>query len=81
MTLLLPDNSEIFVGIRHINLYLFYRMIEAVLLADVHSFKLMLKVPLEKMDQEFVMYKMVVFPLRIFGNRYMKFFRLKVFGY
>src|SRR5215470_16358021 len=73
VTLLLPENLELFAGIKHNNLYMYYQIVETAILADVHSFKIMLKVPLKAMNQEFKLYKMVVYPTRILVNQYARF--------
>jgi hypothetical protein len=64
-TLTLPENLELFAGVKHNSLYLYYQSVEKVILADVHSFKIMLKVPFKSTNQEFLMYKMF-FSLRGF---------------
>ena len=45
--LTLPEGLELIVGLRPNNMYLYYEVVEAIMLADVHSFKLVLNVPLK----------------------------------
>jgi hypothetical protein len=42
-------------------------------LADLHSFKLVLNVPLKNVNRQYEMYKMVVLPTRVFNNTYAQF--------
>jgi hypothetical protein len=46
VTLMFPENFELFAAIKFSNLYLYYEMVEAIILADVHSFKVVLNVQL-----------------------------------
>ena len=44
VTLVLPEGCELIVGFCPNNVYLYYEVIQATLLADVHSFKLVLNI-------------------------------------
>jgi hypothetical protein len=48
-------------------------VIQAIMLADVHSFKLVLNVPLKSMNRQYTLYKMVVLPTHISNNTYVQF--------
>jgi hypothetical protein len=50
--------------------YLYYEIIQAIILADVHSFKLVLNVSLKSMNRLYTLYGMVVLPTRISNNTY-----------
>ena len=50
VTLILPEDLELIVGLRPNNVYMYYGVVEAIMFADVHSFKLVLNVPLETVD-------------------------------
>ena len=43
------------------------------MLADVHSFKLVLHIPLKTVDRQLELYKMVVLPMHILNNAYAQF--------
>ena len=43
----LPEGLVLIVGLRSNHVYLYYDVVEAIMLADVHSFKLVLNVPLK----------------------------------
>ena len=48
-------------------------VIEAIMLADVYRFRLVLNVPLKTVDRQYELYKMVVLPTRISDNAYAQF--------
>ena len=73
VTLILPEGYELIAGLRSNNVYLYYEIIQATMLADVHSFKLILYVPLKTLSRQYEMYRMVVSPTRIFNNTYVQF--------
>jgi hypothetical protein len=45
VTLILPEGYELIAGLRPNSMYLYYEIIQATMLADVHSFKLILCFP------------------------------------
>ena len=47
VTLALPEGLELIVGLHPNSVYLYYEVTEAITLADVHSFKLVLSFPLK----------------------------------
>jgi hypothetical protein len=49
-----------------------YEIIQAVMLADLHSFKLAMIVPLKTMNVQFTLYRVAVLPLRIFNNYFVQ---------
>ena len=53
VTLALPEGLELIVGLRTSNVYLYYDVIEALMLADVHNFKLVLSVPLKTVNTQY----------------------------
>jgi hypothetical protein len=65
VTLVLPGGYEFIVGLCPNNVYLYYVVIQATMLADAHSFKLVLNVPLKTVNRQHELYKMVVLPTRI----------------
>jgi hypothetical protein len=50
-----------------------YEMIQAVMLADLHTFKLVMIVPLKAMNVHFTLYSVAVLPIRIFNNSFVQF--------
>jgi hypothetical protein len=73
VTLVLLEGYELIAWLRPNSVYLYYEIIQATMLADVHSFKLISYVPLKTMRRQYELYRMVVSPTRIFNNRYVQF--------
>jgi hypothetical protein len=71
-TLMLPNDLELFAGIQFNNMYLYYEMMEAAVLADVHISKLVLSVPLKSMGRDFALYRMLEFPLLNYAEKICK---------
>ena len=51
--MVLPEDREVIAGFNLNNMYLYYDMIHAMVLADDHSFKLVLYVPLKTVNRHF----------------------------
>ena len=75
LTLILPEGLELVVGLRPNNVYLYYEVVEAIILADVHSFKLVLNVPLKTVNRQYELYKWLYY-LRAFKIMLMLSFKL-----
>jgi len=73
VTLVLRDGYELIIGLSPNNVYLYYEVIQTVMLADTHSFKLVLNVPLKTVGRQYELYKMVVISTRILSNTYAQF--------
>jgi hypothetical protein len=73
VTLILPDGYDLIAGLRLNNVYLYYVVIEATMLADIHSFKLVLNVPLRSMNRQYNLYRMVALPTHISNNTFVQF--------
>jgi hypothetical protein len=52
---------------------MYYEMIQAAMLADLHSYKLLIIVPLKTMNVQFTLYRMAVLPVRLFNNSFVQF--------
>jgi hypothetical protein len=72
VTLMLPEGFELG-GIRPNNVYSYYDMVQTSMLADVHSFKLILNVPLKDVSRQYELYRVVALPTRIANNTYVQF--------
>jgi hypothetical protein len=68
--LALPDGYELIIGLSPNQVYMHYEVIQTAMLADTHSFKLVLNVPLKTIGRQFELYKIVVLPTRILNNTY-----------
>jgi hypothetical protein len=51
---------DLIVSLRPNNVFMHYEMIKAVMLADLHSFKLEMIVPLKTMNVQFTLYRVAV---------------------
>ena len=60
VTMILPEGYELIAGLSPNNMFLYYEMIQAMVLADVHSFKLALYVPLKTVNRHFKLFKIDV---------------------
>jgi hypothetical protein len=52
---------------------MYYEMIQAAMLADLHSYKLLMIVPLKTMNVQFTLCRMAVLPVRLFNNYFIQF--------
>ena len=57
VTLTLPEGLELIVGLRPNSVYLYHEVVEAIMLAGVHSFKLVLNFPLKTVNRQYELYK------------------------
>jgi hypothetical protein len=73
ITMILPEGYEPIAGLSPNKIFLYYEIIQAVILAQVHSFKLALYVSLKTVTRHFDLYEIAVFPTHIFNNTYAKF--------
>ena len=48
----LPEGLELIVGLRSNDVCLYYEVIEAIMLADVYSFGLVLNVPIKTVERQ-----------------------------
>ena len=71
--LTLPKGLGLIVALRPNNVYLYYEVVETIMLADVHCFKLVLNVPPKTVNRQYELYKTVVLPTRISDNAYAQF--------
>ena len=70
VTLVLPESYELIVRLSPNNVYLYYEVIQTAMLADMHSLKLVLDVPIKTVSRQYELYKTVVLPTHIFNNTY-----------
>ena len=64
------EGLELIVGLRSNNVCLYYEVIEAIMLADVYSFGLLLNIPRKTVYRHYELYKIVVLSTRISNNAY-----------
>jgi hypothetical protein len=73
VTLALPWGYDLIVSLRPNNVFMHYEIIQAVMLADLHNFKLVLIVPLKTINVQFTLYRVAVYSTRIFNNSFVQF--------
>jgi hypothetical protein len=73
VTLVFPEGYDLIAELRPNNVYVYYEVIQAVILADLHSFKLVLNVPLKSINRPYSLYRMVVLPSRISNYTFVQF--------
>jgi len=71
VSLRLPEGYELIFGTRAENIHLYYNLIAVTVLGNVHSVKIVIRVPLKIVDRHFTLYKF--FPTRISGNKFVKY--------
>jgi hypothetical protein len=64
---------DIIAGLHPNNVFMYYEVIQTVMLADSHNFKLVLNIPLKSLNRQFFLYRMVVLPLRVSNNTFVQF--------
>ena len=70
VSLNLPDGYELILGTQMYNVYSYYDLISITLVGDIHSVKIILNVPLKTVNRHFVLYKVIVLPKRVYGDKF-----------
>ena len=60
-----PDGYTLCVGLQQNNINLFYEFMDVAVLADHHSVKLIMSIPLKTFERHFYLYKLITFPFKI----------------
>jgi hypothetical protein len=69
----LPENYEWFAGSKFENLYLYYDMVKIAIVGDTHNIRLILNVPLKTANRNFVLYKLIAFPMPVLNNTFVQY--------
>jgi hypothetical protein len=67
-----PDGYELAVGTKK-NANDYYDLVKTQIVADFHSLKLVMYVPLKTADRQFTLHKLVVTPSRVMGNKFVQY--------
>jgi hypothetical protein len=70
VSLQLPGGFDFILGTKTENIHLYYEIIKVTVVANVHSIKLIINVPLKTASQLFTLYKISVLPSRISNNNF-----------
>jgi hypothetical protein len=73
VTLALPAGYELVMGSHYSQLPWYHANIRAAILADFHSFMLMISLPLTTEDRKFQVMRLLAFPKRISNGAHVKF--------
>jgi hypothetical protein len=73
VAMILPEGYELIAGVSPNNIFLYYEMIQAMMLVDAHRLNLVLYVPLKTVNRHFELFKIAVFSTSIFNNTYARF--------
>jgi hypothetical protein len=73
ISLHLPPGYELIAGTRADNIYLYYELTTVTLVGNAHGIKLIINVPLKTASQYFVLYKIIVLPVRTSGNNFVRY--------
>jgi len=65
VTSYLPDGYNLYVSLQQNNINLFYEFMDISVLADYHSVKLVMLIPLKTFERHFYLYKLITFPYKI----------------
>jgi hypothetical protein len=69
----LPENYEWFAGSKFENLYLYYDVVKVAIVGDTHNIRLILNVPLKTANRNFVLYKLIAFPMPVLNNTFVQY--------
>jgi hypothetical protein len=73
VTLTLPPGSELIMGSHHHHIPWYIANVKATMLADYHSFMLMLSLPLSVSDRKFEVFRTHSFPMQITNGTYLRY--------
>jgi hypothetical protein len=73
VTLKLPEGYELIAGTSLDNIHLYYDLTRVSVVANVHSIKLLLNVPLKLAKRHFTLFRIIALPIRISSDKYVQF--------
>jgi hypothetical protein len=73
VSLSLPEDYELLMGVQFNKLPRYYQHVPAALIADIHSFKLVLFLPLLSVNRHFQRFRVIALPTRFFNGTYIQF--------
>ena len=72
ITLHLPEGYELIAGTRTENIHQYYKWSKVSIVANSHSIKLILHIPLKSADHSFMLYKIIILPERISPDKFVQ---------
>jgi hypothetical protein len=73
VTLNLPEGCELAMGSQYNQIPWYYMHADAVMVADFHSFKLTILLPITVANDHFELYKLLAFPTRVSNDNFVSF--------
>jgi hypothetical protein len=73
ISLNLPDNYELVAGTKFQDVHLYYELESVALVGNAHGVQLVLSVHLKTATQLFTLYKILVFPMRLSPDTFLKY--------
>jgi hypothetical protein len=69
----LPEGYELIAGTRTEDIHQYYKLLKVSIVANSHSLKLILHIPLKSIDHNFTIYKIIILPERISPDRFVQY--------
>jgi len=73
VSLQLPEGYELILGTKSDKIYLYYEVFQVSVIGNVHRMKLIVNVPLETVNSQFTLYKVVALPTRVSETSFVKY--------
>jgi hypothetical protein len=73
ISLNLPENYELVAGTKFQDVHTYYELVKVALVGNAHSVQLVLSVPLKTAAQMFTLFKILVFPMRLSPDSFLKY--------
>jgi len=73
ITLHLPEGYELIAGTRTEDIHQYYKLSKVSIVANSHSIKLILHIPLKSADHSFTLYKIIILPERISPDKFVQY--------
>jgi len=73
ISLNLPDNYELVAGTKLQDVHLYYELVKVALVGNAHGVQLVISVPLKTAAQLFTLFKILVFPMRLSPDTFLKY--------
>ena len=73
ISLNLPENYELVAGTKIQDVHVYYELVKVAVVGNAHGVKLVITVPLKTAAQLFSLFKIIVFPMRLSPDSFLKY--------
>ena len=73
ITLHFPEGYELIAGTRSEDIHQYYKLSKVSIVANSHSIKLILHIPLKSIDHSLTLYKIIILPERISPDKFVQY--------